>query len=340
MRNSQSTVERNSSLRRRRRRAARIYRRRRRTALLVVFSSLVALTYALWPMPAAAPESVRGVDAPVTANRPGLPPDKEPREKFDTGALEDELRRIAAGHLGVYGVVVSDPASGARVSINPEGTFEAASLGKLPVMLALYRAAATGNVDLDEEITLRASDVRYHGSGVLKDYPAGTTMTLRECAFYLMQESDNSAWIMLERYLGRPAVVAVLESLGVENLAYGGYTYGFKTSPEDVMIMLKAVADPEFTSPELSEEMLDAMTDTAYEGRLPALLPKGTRVAHKIGSYNHTFSDAGVIFFKDRSGTERHYFVAVLGQYTTEAAARNTISKMALATHQASTGSP
>ena len=350
MRKLRSSAVRNSS-RWHRRRAARVYRRRRRTALFVVFSFLVAVAYALWPIPAVAPERVGGVDAPATADQPGLPSGREPDvrapenkppldEGFDAGALEAELQRTAAEHLGIYGVVVSDPASGARASLNPEEAFEAASLAKLPVMLALYRAAATGEVDLEEEITLRASDVRPYGSGVLKDYPVGTKMTLRECAFYLMKESDNSAWIMLERYLGRPAVVAVLQRLGVENLAYGGYTYGYRTNPEDVVVMLKAVSDPGFTSPELSKEMLNAMTNTAYEDRLPALLPEDVRIAHKIGSYDHTFSDAGVVFFQNSSGSKRRYFIAVLGQYTTEAAARDAISEIALATHLAIADSP
>lgn len=337
MRTPQRSRSRNSTLQRRRR-AARAYRRRRRAALVVVLSSLVALAYALWPAPAVAPERIGGVDGPVAVTSPDLPlaVDEPPTEGFGAGELERELQRIAAGHRGFYGVVVSDPASGTRVSMNPRATFEAASLGKLPVMLALYRAAAAGEVDLDAEITLLASDVRPQGSGVLKDYPVGTTMTLRECAFYLMQESDNSAWIMLERYLGRAAVVSVLERVGTDNLSYGGYAYGFQTSPADVMLMLKAVADPGFTSPELSEEMLDAMTDTAYEDRLPARLPEDTRVAHKIGSYSHTFSDAGVVSFETDPGTDRHhYFIAVLGEHTTEAAAQAAISKMALTTHRA-----
>jgi hypothetical protein len=37
-------------------------------------------------------------------------------------------------------------------------------------------------VSLDDEITMRASDVWAEGTGVLYGQPVGTTMTLRECA--------------------------------------------------------------------------------------------------------------------------------------------------------------
>jgi beta-lactamase class A len=37
---------------------------------------------------------------------------------------------------------------------------------------------------------------------VLYNQPVGTTMTLRECATYLIEESDNTAEVMLNRYLG------------------------------------------------------------------------------------------------------------------------------------------
>jgi beta-lactamase class A len=54
---------------------------------------------------------------------------------------------------------------------------------------------------------MQASDVQAYGTGVLykhpNKYPVGYTMTLRECARLLIKESDNTAWKMLDRYLGR-----------------------------------------------------------------------------------------------------------------------------------------
>ena len=75
-----------------------------------------------------------------------------------------------------------------------------------------------------------------------------------------------------------------------------GFSPNGQGSPNDVLVVLKAIADPSYTSPRLSAEMLALMTNTSFEDRLPEPLPEETRVAHKIGSYGDTFSDAGIVF--------------------------------------------
>jgi beta-lactamase class A len=99
--------------------------------------------------------------------------------------------------------------------------------------------------------------------------------------------------------------------------------------------MLKKIADPSYTTQELSAEMLDLMTDTSFEDRLPQPLPEGTSVAHKIGSYENTFSDAGIVFADQSGGTGQAYYIVVLSEGTTEEEARETIQDISLAAYQA-----
>jgi beta-lactamase class A len=242
-------------------------------------------------------------------------------------SLENQLREIAADHLGAYGVVVFDPASRARVAINEDAAIEAASVAKLYTMLALYRAAERGEVDLEEEVAIAYGDHAAYGTGVLHNHPAGHEMTLRECAEYLIRESDNTAWVMLNRHLGEEEIQAEIEALGLRDTDYAN----FITTPGDVMTALRAIADPSVTTEELSAEMISHMTDTAYEDRIPEPLPPETRVAHKIGSYGTTFSDAGIVF--PESGG--HYFLVVMATGTTEEEAREAIQEMSLATYRA-----
>ncbi|MCA1687509.1 MAG: class A beta-lactamase-related serine hydrolase, partial [Actinobacteria bacterium] len=232
-------------------------------------------------------EPVSRVDLPAVEPRPG-PPELTPQATART--LRTRLEQVAAGYPGTYGVVVSDPSSGKTVALNADQRFLAASLTKLPVLFTLYRAAARGEVDLDDEISMLSSDVQAYGTGVLYTHRVGYTMTLRECAEFMIKESDNTAWVMLNRYLGRENIEADLYEIGARSTEYW---IPNTTTPNDVVIMLKAIADPSYTNPELSAEMLDLMTNTSFEDRLPQPLPEGTRVAHKIGSYGDTFSDAG-----------------------------------------------
>jgi hypothetical protein len=79
------------------------------------------------------------------------------------------------------------------------------------------------------------------------------------------------------------------------------------------------------------------MGNTSFEDRLPQPLPKETRVAHKIGSYESTFSDAGIVFPAESVGTGREYYIVVFSEGASEGEARETIQDTSLATYQAFT---
>jgi beta-lactamase class A len=77
--------------------------------------------------------------------------------------LDERLEEISRAHTGVHGAVVFDPLSGESASLNAGRRFVAASLSKLYALLTLYSAASRGEVDLEDEITMRASDVWAEG---------------------------------------------------------------------------------------------------------------------------------------------------------------------------------
>jgi len=292
----------------------------------VVFLVLLAGIGLLFLVPADEPEPLARLNTPTVEARLTPPLTAED--------LEDKLRQVASTHAGSYGAVVYDPASDRSVSLDADRTFTAASLAKLPTLITLYRAAARGDLSLDEKITMLPSDVTAYGSGVLSGHPPGETMTLRKCAEYLIKHSDNTAWVMLDRRLGKEKIKTELTTLGATDTDYEALT----TTPNDVLLMLRAIADPAFTTPELSNEMIDTMTDTAYEDRLPQPLPKNTRVAHKIGSYEDTFSDAGIVYPEDDEGD--NYFIVVMSKNTTEDDARSAIRTMSLATYRTLADTP
>jgi beta-lactamase class A len=266
-------------------------------------------------------EPVSRVEHPAVEPWP-VPPQPTAR------TLRSKLEQVAAEYPGTYGVVVYDPSSGKTVALNADQRFVAASLTKLAVLFTLYRAAARGEVNLEDEISMLRSDVQAYGTGVLYKRPVGYTTTLRECAEFMIKESDNTAWAMLDRYLGRNYIEAELNRIGATSTAYA---FPNTTTPTDVLIMLQTIADPSYTTPELSAEMLDVMTNTSFEDRLPHPLPEGARVAHKIGSYRDTFSDAGVVF---PYGSEDAYFIVVMAADTTEQTARSAIQDISLVTYR------
>jgi beta-lactamase class A len=81
--------------------------------------------------------------------------------------------------------------------------------------------------------------------------------------------------------------------------------------------------------------MLELMTNTSFEDRLPRPLPEETRVAHKIGSYESTFSDAGIVFPGESGGKGQEYYIVVFSEGASQEEARQTIQDISLATYQA-----
>lgn len=314
------------------RRSRRTPRRDLRALLVpVLLSCLVVAAIYLWHQERQAETAtLTAVDRP-SSEEPPEPPVSPARVRA-VEELDEELRVISEAHTGTHGVAIFDPYSGESASLNADRRFVAASLSKLYALLTLYRAASRGELSLDDEITMRSSDVWAEGTGVLYRYPVGTTMTLRECARFLIKESDNTAEVMLNRYLGEKEIEAELDRIGARSTSYWMPN---TTTPNDVLLVLKAIADPSYTSPELSAEMLDIMTNTSFEDRLPQPLPEGIRVAHKIGSYESTFSDAGIVFSAENGGVGQEYYIVVFSEGATEAEARQTIQEVSLTTYRA-----
>ncbi|HYZ05095.1 MAG TPA: serine hydrolase [Rubrobacter sp.] len=313
-------------------------RQRRRGWPLLIFGLLLCLlvaNYFLWDSERSAKTTaIASVDRP-TSTKPPQPP--APARAQAVEKLHSKLLGVSQSHAGTHGVMVFDPYSGKTVSLNADRRFVAASLSKLYALLTLYRAASRGELSLDDEITMRYSDVWAYGTGVLyrdpNKYPVGYTMTLRECAKFMIKESDNTAELMLNRYLEEERIEAELHRIGADSTRYWHPIN--TTTPNDILLVLKKIADPSYTSPQLSAEMLELMTNTTFEGRLPRPLPEETRVAHKIGSYESTFSDAGVVFPEESGGTGQEYYIVVFSEGAPQEEARETIQDLSLATYQA-----
>jgi beta-lactamase class A len=302
--------------------------------ILGLLLCLFVAAYSLWYSEGSAETtSIASVSRPTSA-KPPQPP--APVRTQAVEKLRSKLLSISEAHAGTYGVVVFDPYSGKTASLNADRRFVAASLSKLYALLTLYRAASLGELSLDDEITIRSSDVWGYGTGVLarypNKYPVGYTMTLRECARFMIKESDNTAELMLNRYLGEKRIEAELHRIGADSTRY--WSPINTTTPNDILLVLKKIADPSYTSPRLSAEMLELMTDTSFEDRLPGPLPEETRVAHKIGSYESTFSDAGIVF-PEVSGKGQEYYIVVFSEGAAQGEAIETIRDISLAAYQA-----
>lgn len=204
---------------------------------------------------------------------------------------------------GNYGIYFADLKNDTSFGSNEYEIFTAASVNKVPLIIALYYLAEQGKVDLDKQITLQERDIQDYGTGSLRYQEPGSTYTLKTLAKLALKQSDNTAAYILGNEIGHDTAQEIIEKFGLTQTSIPDNT----TSSYDLYLLFKGLYDHKFLSEAHSKEILGYMTETDIEDRIPALLPDGTVVSHKTGDAVGFLHDAGIITLGDDV-----YFLSVL----------------------------
>lgn len=260
------------------------------------------------------------------------------RSAREMQVLEDTLRALLAAHPGAtVAVSVRDPASGARLDINGDTLFHAASTMKVPVMVEVFRQAAAGAFSLDDSMRVQnlfRSIVDTSHFSIEDDSDdalytlLGRRVPIRTLVYEMITVSSNLATNLLIERVTADSVQQTLTRMGgrhmrvlrgVEDLK--AYRAGLSNSATsaDLAAVLEAIARGEAVSSAASAEMVEILLAQRFNEMIPARLPEGTRVAHKTGWITGINHDAAIVY-----PAEGEPYVLVLltrGFETTEAAA-------------------
>lgn len=215
----------------------------------------------------------------------------------------DILKRIS-NLRGEAGIVVEDLETGWTFIHNEDQPFPAASLVKIPIMVACFKAAQEGRLDLSEKHVLRRED-RVGGSGILRRMRNGRSFTYSQLIDYMVTESDNIACnIMIDR-LGFDYINQVFEELGLEKtrlnrkmIDFAARDQGIEnyTTAAEMTGLLDRIYHHRCFNAEISERCLAVLKRQKINDRLPRYLPKEVTVAHKTGLEKEVCHDAGIVF--------------------------------------------
>lgn len=249
------------------------------------------------------------------------------KESFDPSPVFKEIESLTENLRGVYGFYVYRFVDNREYGIHQNETFPAASLMKLPVILTLYQEAqlrlaswrdSAGQADfLETEYKLIQEDKR-SGAGILQGKPAGTVYTYRQLAEFMGQYSDNTANNVLVKVLGAEKIQETIGALGMEKTSFKDYT----ATPEDIGLFFRKLYQGGVVNQEHRDEILKILTKTGFEDRIPAGVPEGVRVAHKIGTEIGVFSDAGIVF------SDELFILVVMSKNTKEVEAKEILPKI------------
>ncbi len=224
--------------------------------------------------------------------------------------LTDLLKPLIEGHRGEVAVCVRHIEKGDEFHWRSDIPQPTASLIKLPVMIAAYRLADSGKLDLNQMVVLTDAD-KVPGSGILTDhFSAGLSLSIRDAIRLMIRYSDNTATNLVVDQIGLPTTSQVMNELGFPETRLHAKVFRGESSiaPErsqqfglgsttarDMVELLTKLANEQLAGAGSTTAMLDhlaACDDNTKAGRD---LPKGARFAHKSGAVAASRCDAGIV---------------------------------------------
>jgi len=236
--------------------------------------------------------------------------------------LRNKLQTDTAPYGDKFGMYFEYLPTGTSIGINSTNEFLAASLFKLPVVMAYFKHKERIKNESDPTIVLTQNmlDDRF---GDLYKKGAGYKINLKDAVRITLEESDNTAVRTLVPQLSKDDFNNVYEGLDID----------LKLDKQGAIItakqygsILKALFFSSILNKDHSEEILAYLTKTKFQDKLPAGVPSSVVVAHKIGvvelSDKEAYMDCG-IFYVPR----RPYLLCVISQ-SDEKTARERIKNI------------
>jgi beta-lactamase class A len=227
--------------------------------------------------------------------------------------LQQRLASLKAGKYAALdpSAFVVDLDTGNYSSLNGDKVFPAASIIKLPILVAFLQDVEAGKVSLNESLTMTA-DVVVGEAGVMQDSPVGTKFSAYQTLSNMITISDNTATNMIVKRLGGiSAVNRRFQSWGLTKTRmqnrlpdlYGSNT----TTAKELVKVMGMLEQGELLSTQKSTA-IDLMRNVVTRNRLPRGLGAGATIAHKTGTIGRLLGDSGIVYMPNG----KRYLIAVL----------------------------
>lgn len=234
--------------------------------------------------------------------------------------LRADLSSVAAASGGRVGISLQELSGPRRTSLSIGGdqVFYAASAYKLPLLMAEAEQIAAGQVSPSDTLCYDPTDEE---DGWFTDYNPGSCFSRQELAQRVGLVSDNTAAHMLVRYLGGPnALNAYAQSFGMTASALW---IPNTTTPDDLAAAWTNEALGRLGGGVAQRWLYPLLTHTAAEQGIPAGVPGGVTVTHKVGTFSGSENDAAYV-----SNGSITYVLSIALDGTDEATGWSTIAQI------------
>jgi beta-lactamase class A len=229
-------------------------------------------------------------DAAADGSSPTASPAGPPHPSFDPLQRSVTQLLAAGGATGAVTLTELEGGSPQTWSLNGDQRFVAASTYKLPLLMEEAQNVSTGRWHGTDPLCYRDSD---YEDGYYGDYTEGRCMSRSQLEHRVGLNSDNTAAHILVRYAGGG------DALNKYAQAHGARGSAFfvpnTTTTNDLARLWVDEASGKAGGKGAQQYLYPILTRTSFEQGIPAGVPSGTTVVHKIGILGGQVNDAALV---------------------------------------------
>lgn len=232
--------------------------------------------------------------------------------EFKSQGLRDAVQKNVSGTSGQFAVYIENLNDGEKYTLNELEPFPAASLYKLILLAAVLKEVEEESLTVDEKMFATKTHLSAVLGGVdfgYEEAPENISYSVEEALVRVGRISDNFAAIMLAEKLKAARLakttsednrLLVKMAKELEMLDTSFETDPITTTAFDIAVFFKKLYQNQVVSPQASQKIVELLSLSKINDRLPAKLPQGVRAVHKTGELSRIRHDAGIIYLESK----------------------------------------
>ena len=263
-------------------------------------------------------------------------------DKSGLKQLTERIANITEMTGGTWGISLFDIDTKETWEVNEHLSFYAASVIKIPIMIAVFAASLREEIKLSSTMMLKREDI-VGGSGVLQHMTPGTVFTIYDLVTLMIIQSDNTATNMLIDLVGTHNIQESMKDSGLETSRFYHKMMRKETNQKEtnritaheMTNMLLKIAMGKVVSAEACREMITILKKQQIRNSLPVKIPesdelvsgapKQWELANKTGNVFGVRHDIGIFY------VEKRWFIAsILSKGVNDLDSREVIGKIGL----------
>ncbi len=258
-----------------------------------------------------------------TPQATGLPEYADLKKKVEA-LINEKLHGGAIESISVY---YRNIETSRWIGINEDTAYYPASLLKVPLMIAYFKAAESDPTILKRRITFEPIS-----GGADFEAPTGLSVgssyTVQELIEHMIIDSDNGATFTLFSRLDPDLLATVYKRLSITDPGDDSSIYQIPT--KTYALFFRTLYNGTYLTPSASQKALELLSQTTYTNGLVAGVPKDTIVAHKFGEHvleengkpiGEELHDCGIVYKPNHP-----YLLCVMTRAKTRESAESVIS--------------